>query len=122
MKTKNLASPAKLLIIENSQNIRNLIKQSYDSSYTIFEADNGDDAIKIIAKERPEIILVNIGICGKIDGFSVCAYAESSALNACKLIFVKAEHHNNSFNIGYQLNGIANWLMPANLVIGYFSN
>lgn len=62
----------KLLIVEDDDIMRNMIKKSLDSKlYEIIETGKSVDALEIIKKDNPDIIILDIGL-PEIDGFSTC--------------------------------------------------
>ncbi len=62
----------KILIIEDEESIRSLLKVSFKSgNYYILEAGSGEDGIKIAKAEKPDLVLLDIMLPG-IDGFMVC--------------------------------------------------
>jgi CheY-like chemotaxis protein len=61
----------KILIVEDNQFLRELIGQKLvNEKYTIIEAENGEEALKKIKKEKPDLILLDLILPG-IDGFEV---------------------------------------------------
>jgi CheY-like chemotaxis protein len=62
-----------LLIVDDIAEMRKLLRLTFsDGNYRIFEAPNGKEALKIILKEKPDIILLDIMMPGDIDGLAVC--------------------------------------------------
>lgn len=64
-------SGKKLLIIDDSDQIRWFLKHIFSSDYQILEARNGDEGIDMALKESPNIVLCDVMMPGK-DGFEVC--------------------------------------------------
>ncbi|HLO17892.1 MAG TPA: response regulator [Anaerolineales bacterium] len=52
----------KILIVDDERPIRRFLNASLGSRYTILEAENGNDAIKIAALDHPEIIILDLGL------------------------------------------------------------
>lgn len=68
----------KILIVDDEPHIINLIKLSIKpNKYTILEASNGKDAIKISELEKPDVILLDL-MMPEIDGFEVCKKVKSN--------------------------------------------
>jgi len=65
----------KILIVEDEAYIRLLIEQTLeeleDQGVEIIEADNGEDALRIIQEARPQLVFLDVMI-PKINGFEVC--------------------------------------------------
>lgn len=64
-------SGKKLLVIDDSDQIRWFLKHIFSSDYHILEARNGQDGIDLALKEEPNIILCDVMMPVK-DGFEVC--------------------------------------------------
>lgn len=64
-------SGKKLLIVDDSDQIRWFLKHIFSSEYQILEARNGQDGIDMALKELPNIILCDVMMPVK-DGFEVC--------------------------------------------------
>jgi len=54
--------PLKILIVDDERPIRRFLNASLGNRYTILEAENGNDAIKIAAMDHPEIIILDLGL------------------------------------------------------------
>src|SRR6266498_2550693 len=52
----------KILIVDDERPIRRFLTASLGNRYTILEAENGNDAIKIAAMDHPEIIILDLGL------------------------------------------------------------
>lgn len=62
----------KIALVEDDENLRFLVAERLQSEgYKVLEADNGDDAEKIILDEQPDIVLLDWMLPGK-PGSQVC--------------------------------------------------
>ena len=62
----------KILIIEDEESIRGFLKINLKrNGYEVIEADNGELWVKLVLKEKPAIIILDVMLPG-IDGFKVC--------------------------------------------------
>lgn len=59
-----------ILIVEDEKNIRELLKDILSPTYTIIEATNGIEALSIIEKNHPDIIISDI-LMPQMDGISL---------------------------------------------------
>lgn len=100
----------KVLIAEDNQQTMELMKKYFlkakergDIRCELLEAYNGDDAIKIIKEEYPDIILCDIGMPGK-DGFEVLDHFNMVRDNQPYSVFVfcsaSPEEKIKAFNSG----------------------
>jgi two-component system, OmpR family, KDP operon response regulator KdpE len=65
--TENLS---RILIVDDERPIRRFLSDSLDGQYTIVEAANGKDAIRAAAAERPDLIILDLGL-PDMDGVEV---------------------------------------------------
>ncbi len=65
----------KILIVDDELNMRMLLKEALeefeDKGVELLIAENGNDAIEIIRKEKPELVILDVMMPG-IGGFEVC--------------------------------------------------
>ena len=54
----------KILIVDDAKLMRNIIKKTLleDQEYTIFEADNGMDAVESYKKNRPDLVTMDMAM------------------------------------------------------------
>lgn len=68
-------SSRKILIVEDEAYIRLLIEQTLEEleeqGVEILEADNGEDALRLIQEVRPKLVLLDV-MLPRINGFEVC--------------------------------------------------
>jgi signal transduction histidine kinase/DNA-binding response OmpR family regulator len=63
----------KILVIDDERDVTRMLSrmlQSYDQYYTIWQANNGEDGLAMMYRERPDVVLLDIQM-PTIDGFSV---------------------------------------------------
>lgn len=82
----------KILIVDDSEEIRLLLKRFLGSAgYDIDEAVNGEEALHLVEKAKPDLILLDIVMPG-IDGFRVCEMIkEQSPPVDAPVIFLSAK-------------------------------
>ncbi|MDO9107089.1 MAG: response regulator [Methylovulum sp.] len=95
--------PTTLLIVDDNPDIRDLLRLTFsDGNYQLFEAENGSEALDIILKEKPDIILLDIMMPGEIDGLAVCDFVKSSMLKRSRIILLSAKSQQEDFKKGYE--------------------
>jgi len=63
----------KILIVDDEEKVRKLVEVTLSvGKLDILHASSGDDAIKIAREAKPDIILLDIMMPGRLDGFDVC--------------------------------------------------
>jgi DNA-binding response OmpR family regulator len=72
----------KVLIVEDDKFLRELIsKKLLDENYQVIEAKDGEEGLKKISGEKPDVVLLDLILPG-IDGFEVLAKAKEDPLIA----------------------------------------
>ena len=54
--------PIKILVVDDERPIRRFLNASLGNRYSILEAENGTDAIKMAAMNHPEVIILDLGL------------------------------------------------------------
>lgn len=55
--------PVNILVVEDEPPIRRLLRASLSvQNYRVLEAENGQSALEILARERPEIVIIDLGL------------------------------------------------------------
>jgi DNA-binding response OmpR family regulator len=68
---------AKILIVDDEEQIRELLSGYFaEKGYAVILASNGEEAIELVEKETPEVILLDIKMPGT-DGIEVCRTLKS---------------------------------------------
>lgn len=62
----------KLLVIDDNQEVRTLLKSIFTSEYDIIEADNGKEGLKAARNHQPDIIISDVQM-PEMDGIALCA-------------------------------------------------
>jgi DNA-binding NtrC family response regulator len=66
--------PPKLLIVDDEADIRRMLRMTLDRQCQVIEASNGLDALRLVKKEKPQLMLLDISM-PDMDGISVLAAA-----------------------------------------------
>jgi two-component system, OmpR family, alkaline phosphatase synthesis response regulator PhoP len=65
----------KILIVDDEPHIRMLIEQTLEEleeeEVTFFTAENGEEALKIISEEKPQLVFLDV-MMPKMNGMDVC--------------------------------------------------
>ena len=68
----------KILIVDDKPEVRELVEVTLRvEDYTIVQAENGSDAVKIAQAEKPDLIIMDIMMPGKIDGLEASRQIKS---------------------------------------------
>jgi putative two-component system response regulator len=71
-------SPPKVLVVDDSRVNVEILRQILSPGYQTFRACNGEQAIELAQRYRPDIILLDVVMPG-LDGYEVCARLKADA-------------------------------------------
>jgi CheY-like chemotaxis protein len=91
-----MSGSMKILIADDEEAVRSLVKRLLGDTYKVIEADNGEEAVKVAVNQKPDLILMDI-LMPKMDGLSACyAIKRNQATKAIPVIMLTA--------VNYELN------------------
>jgi DNA-binding response OmpR family regulator len=62
-----------LVVIEDDHNISDLVAMYLRrDGFRVLQADDGEAGLALVDRERPKLVIVDIGLPGRLDGFDVC--------------------------------------------------
>lgn len=65
--------PTRILVVDDEPSMRKLMRTAlYNGLRQIHEAANGSDALRLANDIRPDILLLDIGLPGAVDGLLLC--------------------------------------------------
>lgn len=100
----NGISPTKLLIVDDNSEMRKLLRLTFSTGdYEILEAEDGNQAVNIIMRENPQIVLLDVMMPGELDGFAVCNFIKSSTLKYTWVIMLTAKGQQEDIDTGWQI-------------------
>ena len=105
MKAPVATSVRKVLLVDDNRIIRHLLRLTFaDSSlFEVFEADSGEQALPIVLREKPEIIILDVLMPGELDGFQICQMIKSwQDTRHCKIILLSAKSQQDDLAQGRQ--------------------
>lgn len=90
-----------ILLVEDDQLLRRTVRFNLEQSgYTVTSASNAQDALEIVKREHPDLILLDIGLPGK-DGLQ--ALQEIRALSHVPVIFLTARRRELDEALGLEM-------------------
>lgn len=94
----------KILIVEDEPDIIDIFKVAMDyGPFELITATRGLEALEVAIREMPELILLDIMMPGRIDGYEVCrklkSYQETKDIY---IIFVTAKGMNADIQTGFE--------------------
>jgi len=62
-----------VVVIEDDHHISDLVAMYLRrDGFRVLQSDNGEAGLAIVERERPKLVIVDIGLPGELDGFDVC--------------------------------------------------
>jgi len=60
-----------ILVVDDEPNVRSLVIRMLGKEYDVIEADNGETAVSLARRHKPDFILMDI-MMPKMDGYTAC--------------------------------------------------
>ncbi|CAB1059898.1 hypothetical protein D1BOALGB6SA_4663 [Olavius sp. associated proteobacterium Delta 1] len=105
-RSKDPASPAILMVDDNEINLQTLYQTLEGQGYSLLIARSGEDTLRIAAKAKPDLILLDVMMPG-IDGYETCARlkADENTRNSV-IIFLTALQSTQEKVRGFSLGAV----------------
>ena len=103
----------KILIVDDEERVRMLIETTLDiGDFQIFQAKDGEEALKIAQEEKPALILLDIMMPG-MDGFEVCKWLKNnSETKSSYIIMLTAKGQKQDIEKGYTVGADDYFVKP----------
>lgn len=95
----------KILVVDDSRTIRTLLQKLLcDAGYEVALAADGDEGLRLVAAERPDLLILDIQMPG-MDGYTLCQSVKQMGQPWCSLpvIFVTSLESNALSLLGNQM-------------------
>ncbi|MGQ2966089.1 response regulator, partial [Methylophilus sp.] len=104
--TDYITQQAKILIVDDEPLNLKVLKQVLQDDYRLSFAKNGMDALELVKKERPGLILLDVMMPG-MTGFEVCSQLKSDPdTHTIPVIFVTALADEADESQGFKAGGV----------------
>ena len=92
----------KILIVEDNPAIRELVVETLqDPGCQILESENGEDAIQVFDREKPELIIMDVMMPGRLDGLEATRIIKDSPDGEkCSIILLTARGQKEDISKG----------------------
>jgi DNA-binding response OmpR family regulator len=79
-----------LLVVDDDENLRKMVRISLEGDgWEIYEAGNAAEAMRICHDIAPEFVLLDLGLPGNFDGFSICeALRRMPSMKGAKIVIL----------------------------------
>lgn len=97
-----------ILAVEDNPELLAFLKQHFSDSFkTVFAAANGKEALEIIGKEHPDIVVSDV-VMPLMDGFELCRRVKSDIeMSHIPVILLTARSDSDNVRLGYKLGADA---------------
>jgi len=86
----------KVLVVDDEENIRRLVRSMLGSNYIVLEAKDGEEAVSMTRSYKPCLVLMDI-LMPKMDGYTACSTIKDDLeTRATPVVMLTA--------VGYELN------------------
>lgn len=80
--------PFRILLVDDEPGIRKILRLFFElEGFSVFEAITANQAISVIKKERPHIVILDVILCGQT-GFDVCEWVKSNPDTKDVIVFL----------------------------------
>ena len=104
----------KILIVDDSIAIRELVSTTLEvEKYEVFEASDGENAIKIATQEKPHVVIMDVALPGRIDGIEATKMIKSNqATRNCTVLILTGNEDKNLREKGVRAGASDFFLKP----------
>ncbi len=74
--TETKAQNPILLLVDDNEDIRSFVQQALKDKYTIYTAENGEDALEVLSNISPKIIITDV-MMPVMDGIALCKHIKN---------------------------------------------
>lgn len=93
---------ATIVVVEDDPNIADLLDMYLRrDGHRVVQATDGESALKAVERERPALVVLDIGLPGMVDGFEVCRRIRSS--NSVPVMMLTARGDEIDRVLGFEL-------------------
>jgi len=99
-----------ILIADDEDTVRSLVKRLLGKTYTVVEANNGEEAVKVAVNQKPDLILMDI-LMPKMDGLTACyAIKRNQATKAIPVIMLTAVDYDLNRKLSQDVMGAQGYI------------
>jgi DNA-binding response OmpR family regulator len=104
----------KLLIVDDQEDLRKMLRLALGyGKYSLLEASDGEAALALARAEKPDVVLLDVMMPGKLDGIAVCrAIKADPELAGCFVLMLTARGHTDDYAAGNEAGADAYVVKP----------
>lgn len=105
----------RVLIVDDEDEIRQYLKQSLADTYKILESVNGKEALDLILKEKPDLVISDV-MMPEMDGITLCKKLKANVnINHIPIILLTAKSSDEEKAEGFDIGADAYVVKPFNV-------
>ncbi len=105
----------KVIIADDEQYVRLLVKSALGTSYSVLEASDGEEAIDVTRTEKPDLILMDV-LMPNLDGYTACyEIKRDQATRAIPVVMLTGVGHELNKKLAQELGADGYITKPFNL-------
>ncbi len=98
-----MRSDFKVLIVDDDSMNIDILKDDLEEEYIVDSAESGEDALELIPKFMPDVVLLDIMMSG-IDGYEVCRRIRADTLyDSIKIILISGRAMDDERQKGFEV-------------------
>lgn len=104
----------RILIVDDLEDVRELVEVTLRSEdYEIFKAKSGLEALQVVKKKKPDLIIMDIMMPGELDGIETTKIIKKDPeTRGCKIIMLTAKGQEYDMQIGYDAGADDYFIKP----------
>jgi CheY-like chemotaxis protein len=107
---EKMSGPKRILIADDEEMVRSLVRRLLGKTYRIIEADNGEEAVKVAVNQKPDLILMDI-LMPKMDGLTACyAIKRNQATKTIPIIMLTAVDYDLNRKLSQDVMGAEGYI------------
>ena len=104
---------SKILLVDDHSDIRRLIRITLGKSFEVLEAEDGATGLDIVRTQRPDLVVLDIMMPGKLDGLQVLKeIKDDPELAGTRVIMVTARGQAHDYEAGMSRGADAYFIKP----------
>ena len=103
----------KVLIVDDQVDIRRMMSIALEGDFELLEAEDGVTALKLVRVHKPQVVLLDVMMPGKLDGLDLCRLVKSDpALGHPQVVLLSARGQSQDIEAGMNAGADAYLLKP----------
>lgn len=104
----------RILIVEDHADIRKLVRLTLEfEDYEIYEAGNADEGLEAVRRLRPDLLLLDVMMPGKLNGLDLCRLVKTDlSLGRPQVVLLTARGQSQDVEAGMNAGADAYLLKP----------